>query len=264
MAIVESIDETPPPEAPAETLWRLALRLIVDAFGVAALTAAIMVLLFALIVLGDFALRGLDQLVADAATARGFPAGFSRDDLTLFGFALGSLLYASIVLAFFALARVRRRDRWRDYIAWTPFRPLRIYWLLAAAGVIWGAGAGSLIEALEPAAKDWVVLPKGPAGIAVSFTLVVVLGPLCEELLFRGWLFTALRPWLGRIATILATAVIFAIAHWEKTHLYALAVFPVGLLLGYARERGGGIKPTVAFHGIYNLAGWILAMIAGK
>ena len=54
------------------------------------------------------------------------------------------------------------------------------------------------------------------------------------------------------------TSILFALMHYEHTHLYALAVFPVGVALGFVRERYASIKASAFFHGLYNLFSWVL------
>jgi membrane protease YdiL (CAAX protease family) len=238
-----------------------------DIAGFIVFTAAMLVLLAAIAAAGDAALRGVDIFKADLMVLAdpGLAASrLSQDAIIFIGFVLGSIVYGAIVAAVFLIARLRGGRGWRAYIAWRAFTPDRSYWLVALMGVIWGVGVGSLIEYLYPESKSWVTFPKGFIGGLVSFGLVVGLGPLCEEALFRGWLYTRLRPRLGFLATLAISAILFALAHWEKSHLYAAAVFPVGVLLGHVRERSGSMKATFAFHGFYNLAGWILAMFASK
>jgi membrane protease YdiL (CAAX protease family) len=59
----------------------------------------------------------------------------------------------------------------------------------------------------------------------------------------------------------LGTAALFAFLHYEKTHLYALAIFPLGLALGLMREWSGSIKPTIAFHAVYNFSVLTLGLL---
>ncbi len=242
-----------------ETSVRLIVRLIVDILGFIAVAAVLLALCAALAALADGLARGFGGLGADIAAIRDMRLTAPRSLRMLFGVLIGALFYVVVIVAIATVARLRRGRAWRDYVAWRPFRLDWVYALVALAGVAWGVGIGAVIERLNPASKDWVALPHEPVGIAVGFVLVVLLGPLCEELFFRGWLFSALRPKFGRVATILVTGALFAVAHWESTHLYALAVFPIGLLLGYVRERADSARASFAFHGAYNFAGWFLA-----
>ena len=62
---------------------------------------------------------------------------------------------------------------------------------------------------------------------------VILLAPVLEEFVFRGFLFNALRTtWLGRWGTILLTAGLFAILHTQYQSTGLIAVFVLGLLTG--------------------------------
>jgi membrane protease YdiL (CAAX protease family) len=95
-------------------------------------------------------------------------------------------------------------------------------------------------------------MPRGAGGLALTVLLAVVLAPIIEELLFRGWIYTALRARYSYVFVLLFTAGTFAVAHFERTGIYALVVFPVGLVLGWMRERTGSVFSTMAMHAIYN------------
>lgn len=165
--------------------------------------------------------------------------------------------YAAISAAVMAASRFRGGRRWRDLLAWHPwhpFRAARLFWAVAAATIAYSLAADAIISRYYPPSRDWVTLPKGPLWVGLFVVLAVIMAPLTEELLFRGWLYTSLRAKIGVIAGILVTAVLFALAHWEKSHLYALAVFPVGLALGFFRERSGSLLASMTFHAVYNAA----------
>ncbi len=249
---------------PIEPFWRLALRLALDAAAFVVLAALFVAVPLGAVWLASAAARGLEATSASIEGARQAFAGMTFNVQMTSFFAAGAVGYLAVIAAILAVARARRGADWRAYIAWAPFRFEWIYGAVAVAAVVWGAAIGSVIEYLHPEAKQWVTFPKGPVGVVATVALAVFIGPLCEELIFRGWLFTALRSRLGALATIAATAVLFACAHWESTHLYALAVFPIGLMLGYIRQRSGSMRASFAFHGIYNFAGWILAALAGR
>ena len=87
---------------------------------------------------------------------------------------------------------------------------------------------------------------------------------LDPEPLIRDFMeiYTGLRPRLGFAWTLGITSALFALGHWEKTHLYAAAVLPVGLALGWVREKTGSTRATALFHALYNLTGWLLTYLA--
>ncbi len=183
------------------------------------------------------------------------------EDLTAAGLILGSAIYMAGIFGLRVMAQVRAGRAWPLLLAWTPFRADRVYWWLVVAAMAYGLGASLALGYLHPAAKTWFAIPDSPLAVVSAFILVVVLAPLSEELLFRGWIYTALRWRFGFAAALWASAIPFAIAHWESTHLYALAILPMGLVLGYVRERTGSVRATTLFHMIYNFSGLALTFL---
>jgi membrane protease YdiL (CAAX protease family) len=91
------------------------------------------------------------------------------------------------------------------------------------------------------------------AAAAIVVLLVLAAGaPLVEELFFRGLL---LRSLLGRIPVapaIVASALLFALAHFEAIQFAGLAVF--GIVLGYLAWRTGRLGPSIGAHIAFNAA----------
>ena len=109
-----------------------------------------------------------------------------------------------------------------------------------------------------------------PLGWRIPLVLLVVsLGPLVEELLFRGVLLSALLQRWGSAAAIGLSSVAFALAHlpglgWK---LYALpGLLLLALALAWLRLRSGSIWPSVIGHGANNLlavAAWFVVAHPG-
>ena len=172
------------------------------------------------------------------------------------------VVYAALTGAILAAARIRGGTQWRAMVGWrgwTPFRGSWFVWILYVAAVVYNIAASAAISTIHPAAKDWIVLPKGPALVAAFAVVAVVAAPIAEELLFRGWIYTSLRRFIGVPAGLVLSSALFALAHWESTHLYALVVFPLGLVLGYIRQRTGSILASMTFHALYN--GFAVALL---
>ena len=109
-----------------------------------------------------------------------------------------------------------------------------------------------------------------PLGWRIPLVLLVVsLGPLVEELLFRGVLLSALlQRWGSAVATGLSS-VVFALAHlpglgWK---LYAVpGLLLLALALAWLRLRSGSIWPSVIGHSANNLlavAAWFVVANPG-
>ena len=168
---------------------------------------------------------------------------------------LSILIYLTIAVTVVAFARFRGGARWRDLIAWHPWEARhrsRLFWAIVASTFVYSLVANEALAYFYPASQEWVTLPTGAWSIGLFFVVAVIAAPLTEELIFRGWLFTGLRAKLSMWPRLLTSWVLFSVSQWESTHLYALVVFPVGMALGFIRERAGSLKASMCFHAMYN------------
>ncbi len=124
------------------------------------------------------------------------------------------------------------------------------YALLIAVGAVWDIfvdfSDGQITDELGVKASDVAAI----AGAA----LVCVAAPITEELLFRGFLFPALRTKIGTAWAALATGVLFGAVHAYGSPAAALpllALFGVLLCLVYLKTRS--LLPCIALHCINNV-----------
>ena len=84
---------------------------------------------------------------------------------------------------------------------------------------------------------------------------VVVLGPLFEEVLFRGFLFKGLeKSFLGGKGAVFITALVFSCIHVQYGFwVIFFMLFPMALLLGYARLKSKSLFLPIILHSINNL-----------
>jgi CAAX protease family protein len=83
--------------------------------------------------------------------------------------------------------------------------------------------------------------------------LVCVAAPIAEELFFRGFLFTALRRWIGVAGGAIITGVVFGAIHAgsaDPVFLVPLGVF--GMLLCLLYHRTGSLIPSIVLHALNN------------
>lgn len=91
--------------------------------------------------------------------------------------------------------------------------------------------------------------------LVVIFIGLVVLPPIIEELVSRGFLYTGLRSKLPFVAAAIITSLVFGIAHLEGGRLNWAAVvdtFTLSLVLVYLREKTGSLWPAIGLHAIKN------------
>jgi membrane protease YdiL (CAAX protease family) len=94
---------------------------------------------------------------------------------------------------------------------------------------------------------------------------IVVVGPIGEETLFRGFLF---RGWhrspRDAWVAIIMTALLWATSHVQY-NLYLIAqVFLYGLVLGWFRWKSGSTILTMLLHGLVNFVGMLETVAAFK
>ena len=92
----------------------------------------------------------------------------------------------------------------------------------------------------------------GTSGFLIPLALIIGLTPaLCEELLFRGYVQTRLTGSLHPAVGILIASALFAIFHFDPVHV--IAVFPLGIYLGWVSWRSGSIFPAMLGHFVNNV-----------
>lgn len=100
------------------------------------------------------------------------------------------------------------------------------------------------------------------AGAFAAFAVsVVVIGPVVEELLYRGLGYGLLAPYGAGLA-IVVTGVLFAASHGLVYGFLPLAAF--GLVLGWVRMRTESSYPPMALHSAFNGISLAVALAASS
>ena len=84
----------------------------------------------------------------------------------------------------------------------------------------------------------------------LAFIMLVVIAPLAEELLFRGYLFGKLRKYAPLWISILITSILFAVVHeaWNV----GFDVFALSIVLCLLRVVSGSLWPSIMLHMLKN------------
>jgi membrane protease YdiL (CAAX protease family) len=134
-----------------------------------------------------------------------------------------------------------------------------------AAGVAFAALlASALLEPLLHGGRSQGLAPsrfpggaEATAGVIVAIITYALLGPIAEELFFRGVAYAALRGRLGPIVTALVTGAVFAALHLEPRAFVVLAI--LGVALGALYEWTGSTMPGMLVHGLNNALALLVA-----
>ena len=172
---------------------------------------------------------------------------------------LSNLLTLASAAAFFL---VRRKHVLREVgvrpasprvVLWGALTAFCLYWLVMLVLNLlpeqWMEGYTQASQALDDTG-------------ALAFFAVAIVGPVTEEVVFRGLIFSRLRramhPWL---AVVLASAV-FALCHGQA--VWICYTFVVGFVFTAVAEGAGSIVPSMVMHIVFNATNEVMALCEGS
>jgi hypothetical protein len=94
------------------------------------------------------------------------------------------------------------------------------------------------------------VMPQTTTQVIIMLVLVGLIGPVCEELIYRHLLLRPLRRY-GDFQAIIITALLFGFFHGNFTQFLYTAVG--GVIYGIVAVRANSVKPAIALHIINNV-----------
>ena len=166
-----------------------------------------------------------------------------------------SLGYVFVFAYMYGLVKIVRRARsFRDAVHWNfPANPA----LYLGAGVVLSIGL-QLLAHLLPIPKNLPIdtFFRTPKEAWVLTIFGVIVAPLMEELLFRGFLYPVLKRHLGMGAAVLLTAFAFALLHGSQLRFSwgpLLIILIVGLVFTIVRAQKNSVAASLLMHFSYNL-----------
>ncbi len=144
-----------------------------------------------------------------------------------------------------------------------------LFLLLAAVPIV---TAFSVITVLilgeEAQQQDLVKLfsdvsSKGNSTIILQIVVAgVVVAPICEELIFRGYFYPAAKRFLGPNLGGVLTAALFAISHVNLASLPGLMVLALCFIIAY--ESTGSLFVPMAMHAFFNGANLLMLYLSAQ
>ncbi len=102
------------------------------------------------------------------------------------------------------------------------------------------------------------VKEANPMAIVMFLITLGVLPALCEETLFRGFLYTNLRRKFGVFISIVFSALLFSLAHFDPGG--AIPLFILGALFAFVFERTKSLVPAMVAHCMWNSGTFLIAL----
>jgi membrane protease YdiL (CAAX protease family) len=99
---------------------------------------------------------------------------------------------------------------------------------------------------------------KGALELVLVFISLVVLPPLVEEIMMRGFLYTGVRKMFGKVFSALIVSALFGVAHLAEggaagpLWIGALDTFALSLVLVSLREITGNLWAGITLHAVKN------------
>jgi membrane protease YdiL (CAAX protease family) len=179
------------------------------------------------------------------------------------------------------VASRRRPVEWLG-LAWRPVPPIWGGLLIFAMGVVATLATGYFVFALDLIGyQQWLLDRLGYAseeeamqGVVQAFAEVespgllamlcataVVVAPVTEEILFRGYLYPVAKRFAGCWPAVIFNALLFSMVHQNAMALLPLAFLALVLVLAY--EMTGSIWAPIGIHMVFN-ATTVFMQIAQK
>ena len=103
----------------------------------------------------------------------------------------------------------------------------------------------------EPQPVFEVFMEEKRGGFLLFFVIFVsVLGPIIEEIFFRGFMYNAIKKHIGIIGAAFISASVFSLLHTNIVGFFPIMI--LGLLLAYLYERTGSLVASMTVHVVHN------------
>lgn len=177
------------------------------------------------------------------------------------------LLYGVLYLALWAIIRLKcNRPLWPS-LGWVRSRVPG--WQAFLGGCLLSFIVGLLGAALKtPQVRSpFDRFLHSPAWILLFGLFAVIIGPLFEEMIFRGFMQPLLTRDIGIPAGIILTAAVFGLLHapeYSGAWQYVLLVGFAGACFGWVRVWGRSLVPSALMHAGFNFMFFLAALFQNR
>ncbi|MFX1253067.1 MAG: type II CAAX prenyl endopeptidase Rce1 family protein [Promethearchaeota archaeon] len=201
----------------------------------------------------------------------------SEAEFTLIATILADLLAIGVILIMIYRFRIGL-----DHLKWTSkeslnlSKPLLLFFVatgfLTIGGLILGIVLDVIFNSLQlipttSSPYETLFTFSNLNSIILTFLAGVIIGPIFEEILFRGYLLPVLQEKLkmGSFAAVLLSSLFFATIHVQAdlasslyfTLQHFFGTFTLGVVLGFIYIQTEDIRPVIFFHALNNLVALI-------
>ena len=113
------------------------------------------------------------------------------------------------------------------------------------------------IDLLLPPSTAEKALDEAGGSIVITLVLVGLLGPIAEEIFFRGFVLPGIIKRLGVGRALVISSLVFGLFHIDPGAI--VPTFVLGLALGWVYLKTGSIWPAIFAHGLHNTVAVLVA-----
>lgn len=147
------------------------------------------------------------------------------------------------------------RPRWRDLGFGLAAVPVYYLIYLMSVGLV-----SHFVPSLDVQQSQEIGFNNVHGGLQLMLTFIslVIIPPIAEEIMVRGFLYSSLKKAMKLIPAALITSLIFAVAHLPEggaagpLYIAALDTFVLSLVLIYLREKTGSLWASITLHAFKN------------
>lgn len=149
------------------------------------------------------------------------------------------------------MVKSKRGSVWRDYMAWRGVGVGRlVLWVIICLVSVFAMSV--VHQALgwrESGFMGELALTHSPLWMIAS---VVVVAPIFEEMVFRGFVYSGFERRLGAIPAVLLSSALFTVLHGQYNVYELTQIFVLGMVLGLARMRTQSLLTPIVMHAANN------------
>ena len=176
----------------------------------------------------------------------------TSDGAMVFGQLLISAFLGILILLFFI--KLKKGPSVTEYLCLHPLSwKIFIVWILLIVLFVACSDALSYLLDRPIVPKYWAKLLQTAPPILMVIIAVLLVAPIFEEVLFRGFMFAGIKESrLGARGAIVITALTWSVIHFQYDLYWIATIFVLGIVLGMARLRTNSLYLTIAMHATVN------------
>ncbi len=172
------------------------------------------------------------------------------------------ILFTVTIVMLLAIVKLKKKASYIDYFAirLPDFASIQ-FWAFVLFLVLFAANAYALVigKPVPPEFLKKLYISADPTWLL--FMSIIVLNPLFNELLFRGFVLSGLEnSELTPVGAVIVTSFIWALVHYQLDLYMVVITFALGIVFGFSRIYSRSILLPIGLHMFMNSAALLVVI----